>query len=228
MYWYVSIYSEECFLPQYMYPKLNPFNRYRWFPLSILSHLGLEKLCNKSRFSSKVCAHIDIKCYMTCNLLISWRKIWYGFLPNLKSRSDVRHFFAYGFPRKFVAILLVKCLWLLYWLGYLDDKLVCSNPILWFHISNDAVVLRQNMPDPPCKYRVACNMALCDIFGHLYRILYLNILEDHPCCDTILLLDEYFNPFCCISVKIFSSTRCDELVLLLYFSTVVPMVDNLL
>ena len=44
MYRYVSIYSEECFWPQYMYPKLSPFNDYRWYPLGKLSHLGLEKL----------------------------------------------------------------------------------------------------------------------------------------------------------------------------------------
>ena len=44
MYWYVSIYSEEFFLPQYMYPKLSPFNGYHWCPLGKLSHLGLEQL----------------------------------------------------------------------------------------------------------------------------------------------------------------------------------------
>ena len=44
MYLYVSIYSEECFWPQYMYPKLSPFNGYRWWPLGKLSHLGLEQL----------------------------------------------------------------------------------------------------------------------------------------------------------------------------------------
>ena len=44
MYWYVSIYSEECFWTQYMYSKLIPFNEYRWFPLGKLSHLGLEQL----------------------------------------------------------------------------------------------------------------------------------------------------------------------------------------
>ena len=44
MYWCVSIYSEECFWPQYMYPKLCPFKGYRWFPLGKLSHLGLEQL----------------------------------------------------------------------------------------------------------------------------------------------------------------------------------------
>ena len=44
MYWYVSIYSEECFWTQYMYPKLSPFNGFRWCPLGKLSHLGLEQL----------------------------------------------------------------------------------------------------------------------------------------------------------------------------------------
>ena len=47
MYWYVSIYSEEFFWTQYMYPKFSPFNGYRWCPLGTLSHLGLEQLnCN--------------------------------------------------------------------------------------------------------------------------------------------------------------------------------------
>ena len=45
MYWYVSIYSEGCFWPQYMYPKLSPFKGYCWCPLGKLSHLGLEQLC---------------------------------------------------------------------------------------------------------------------------------------------------------------------------------------
>ena len=44
MYWYVSIYSEECFWPQYMYPKLSPFNGYHWFPLGKFSHIGMEQL----------------------------------------------------------------------------------------------------------------------------------------------------------------------------------------
>ena len=44
MYCYVSIYSEECFWPQYMHPKLIPFNKYRWCPLGELSHLCLEQL----------------------------------------------------------------------------------------------------------------------------------------------------------------------------------------
>ena len=43
MYWYVSIYSEECSWPQYMYHKLSPFNGYHWCPLGKLSHLGLEQ-----------------------------------------------------------------------------------------------------------------------------------------------------------------------------------------
>ena len=44
MYWYVSIYSEKCFWPQYIYPKLIPNNGYRCCPLGKLSHLGLEQL----------------------------------------------------------------------------------------------------------------------------------------------------------------------------------------
>ena len=49
MYWYVSIYSEKCFWPQYMYPKLSPNNGYRWCPLGKVYHLGLEQLCSPSR-----------------------------------------------------------------------------------------------------------------------------------------------------------------------------------
>ena len=44
MYWYVSIYSEECFWHQYMYPKLSANNGYRWCPLGKFSHLWLEQL----------------------------------------------------------------------------------------------------------------------------------------------------------------------------------------
>ena len=40
MYWYVSIYSEECFWPQFMYPKLISNNGYRWYPLGKLSRRG--------------------------------------------------------------------------------------------------------------------------------------------------------------------------------------------
>ena len=32
------------------------------------------------------------------------------------------------------------------------------------------VVLCQHMPDPPCKYRVACNMVLYHIFGYLHKV----------------------------------------------------------
>ena len=66
---------------------------------------------------------------MTCNILISWRQLRYVFLPNLKSRSDVIHLFAYIVPQKGISVLFVKCL--LHRLEDLEDKLMCSNPILW-------------------------------------------------------------------------------------------------
>ena len=47
MYWYVSIFSEKYFWPQYMYHKMSPNNRFRWCPLGKLSHLGLEQLHSK-------------------------------------------------------------------------------------------------------------------------------------------------------------------------------------
>ena len=165
---------------------------------------------------------------MTCNILISWRQLWYVFLPNLKIRPNVIHFFAYGVPPKGIAILLIKYLCLLHWIGDLDSKLVRSSPILWLQIFNDAVALRQNIPDPPCKHRAACNTALYHIFSHLPRVLVLHILEGHSCCASIIPLEKDFNPLCCISATLCSGTRWNELVLLLYFRTVVPMVDYLL
>ena len=48
MYWYVSIYSEECFWLQYMYPTSSTFNGYHWCPLGKLYHLGLEQLIRKN------------------------------------------------------------------------------------------------------------------------------------------------------------------------------------
>ena len=50
MYWYVSINSEECFWPQYMYSELIPNKGYRWCPLRKLSNLGLEQLITRSSF----------------------------------------------------------------------------------------------------------------------------------------------------------------------------------
>ena len=44
MYWYVSIYAEKCFWPQYMYLKMSPNNGFRWCLLGKFSHLGLEQL----------------------------------------------------------------------------------------------------------------------------------------------------------------------------------------
>ena len=49
IYWYVSIYLEKCFWPQYMYLTLRPNNGYRWCPLGKLSHLGLEQLTNREK-----------------------------------------------------------------------------------------------------------------------------------------------------------------------------------
>ena len=51
MYWYFSIYSEECFWPQYMYHKMSPNNGFCWCPLGKLSHLGLEQLLRLTEFS---------------------------------------------------------------------------------------------------------------------------------------------------------------------------------
>ena len=44
MYWYVSIFSEKSFWPQYMYLTFSPNNGFRWCPVGKLSHLGLEQL----------------------------------------------------------------------------------------------------------------------------------------------------------------------------------------
>ena len=147
---------------------------------------------------------------MTCNLLISWRQLWYVFLLNLKIWPGVLHFFAYDSPPKSIAIILIKCLWILHWIGDIYTKLVSSNPILWFQLSNDTVVLCQHMLDPPWKCRVACNMSMYRIFGHLHRVWVLYILEGHPFCATILPLYEYSNPLCCLYGTLFSGTRCDE------------------
>ena len=165
---------------------------------------------------------------MTYNLLISWQQLWYIFLPNLKIRPDVIHFFAYGVPPKGINILLIKWLFLLQWLGDFDARIVPSKPTLWFQLSNDAVLLWQHIPDSPCKFWVACNTALYHIFGHLHMIWVFHILEGHPCCACILTFDKDFNPLCCFSVALRYSINCDARVLLLYFSTLVPMVDNLL
>ena len=165
---------------------------------------------------------------MTCNLLISWRKLWYVFLPNLKIRHDDLRLFAYGFPPKGIAILPIKCLCLLHWLGDLYTKLLRSNPILWLQIYNDTVALCQHMPDPPCKCRVTFNTELYRIFGHLHRVLVLHILEGHPFCAIVLPMEEDFNPLFCLSATLCSGTCSGKRVLLLYFSTVITMVENIL
>ena len=48
MYWYVPIYSEEYFWPQYMYHKMIPNNWFRWCPPGKLSHIGLEQITGVS------------------------------------------------------------------------------------------------------------------------------------------------------------------------------------
>ena len=168
--------------------------------------------CNKLRFSSKVFAHLDIKYHMTsnilifwrkCNLLISWRKLWCVFPPNLKIRPDVLHFFLYGLPPKGIGILFIKWLCLLHWLGDLEAKLVRSNPIIWPHISNDVFALRQHMLDLPCTFWVTCNTELYRILSHLHEVWVLRIIEGHTCCDPILPLDEGFNPLCCLFASFF-------------------------
>ena len=48
-YWYISIYSEKGFWPQYMYRKLSPFNGWIWLTLGKLSHIGLERLTSNPK-----------------------------------------------------------------------------------------------------------------------------------------------------------------------------------
>ena len=141
--------------------------------------VSLVPICKKSLFSSKVFAHLDIRYYMTFNLLISWRQLWYVFIPNLKIKPDVLHLFTFGAPPKGISSPLIKWIWLLYWLRDLDAKLFRSNPIIWLQLSNDAVALCQHMPDPPCKLWVAYNMALYRIFVHVHRVWVIHILEGH-------------------------------------------------
>ena len=52
--WYVSIYSEEFFWPQYMYYKMSPNNGFSWCPLVKLSHLGLEQLYRPNATNNNV------------------------------------------------------------------------------------------------------------------------------------------------------------------------------
>ena len=61
MYWYVSIYSEKCFWPQYMYPNLSPNNGFCWCPLGKLSNLGLEQLSGEYHRSRVTVEHNDGK-----------------------------------------------------------------------------------------------------------------------------------------------------------------------
>ena len=49
--------QKSVFWPQYMYPKLSPFNGYSWCPLGKLSHLGLGKLTAKYASSVNCNAH---------------------------------------------------------------------------------------------------------------------------------------------------------------------------
>ena len=37
--------QKSVFWPQYIYPKLSPFDGYSWCPLGTLSHLGMKQLC---------------------------------------------------------------------------------------------------------------------------------------------------------------------------------------
>ena len=72
-----------------------------------------------------------------------------------------------------------SCICLLHWLVEIDAKIMHSKPIHWLNISNDAVAIRQHMPDPPCKYWVPCNTELYHIFNHLHRVWVIHILEGH-------------------------------------------------
>ena len=96
MYCYVSIYSEECFWPQYMYSKLSPFNRYRWCPIGKLSHLGPEQLytyadgINYIRITKAIVyiAYINPLLYF-----IFWKPVYYkiddlNFLSDSTERSS--------------------------------------------------------------------------------------------------------------------------------------------
>ena len=64
MYWYVSIYSEESFWPQYMYHKMSPNNGFRWCPLGKFSHLGLEQLNAEGKCQREFQAEVNAdKCH---------------------------------------------------------------------------------------------------------------------------------------------------------------------
>ena len=159
---------------------------HHWWVIHWRRSLGLVSICNKTRLSPKVVANLNVKYHMECDILIYWRQLWYVILPKFKIWSDVLNFFSYGVPPKDISVFFAWCLCLLYWLGYLDAKLVRINPILWFLLSNSMVAFFQQIPYTPCKCRVACNTALYHIFGNLYRIGIINILEGYPCSAPIL------------------------------------------
>ena len=91
IYWYVSIYSEECFWPQYMYPKLGPFNGYRWCPLGKLSHLGLEQLSGHSKWISETTSFKSNGNSIFLHLQSSEeRRIWRHLSPRERENGGLR------------------------------------------------------------------------------------------------------------------------------------------
>ena len=75
-YWYISIYSANCFWLKYMYRKFSLINRYFWYPLVIFILLVYNNYVPDKYGTSWF---RDISVIPKCNSV----KFWWGWLENV-------------------------------------------------------------------------------------------------------------------------------------------------
>ena len=99
---------------------------------------------HKYGFTCTLSIHIDVKDHATEKLVVPHTLLSNYILNNiyftpLEVHIKKNYLFLYGLLPIVIPIFIVDAEVLIDWIWYMDAKLVCSNPILWFDFGNDPV-----------------------------------------------------------------------------------------
>ena len=136
--------------------------QYKWIPRESL----LRGLSDKSGFLTEV--HLDIKYKVTIDIFISYR-LFLTVIQDMKSNSNVGHFFLNSVTPKSVVIILVESVCFFDRGRYLHTKFVGILEKTRFDLSNYVISLLQSIGYTLIKCGFFRNIVPYNIFCNIYR-----------------------------------------------------------
>ena len=122
---------------------------------------------NKSGFAAEI--HLDIKYKVTIDVFVSYR-FFFTVIQDMKSKSNIGHFFLNRVTPKSVVILLVESISFFDRGRYLHTKIVVLIEETRFDLSYYVITLLQSIGYPPSKGGLFINPIPYNIFRNIYRV----------------------------------------------------------